>query len=123
MREEVPYPPSGGVYVLIKNDYSPIWKNQCGGYACNHKVTRGYLKLAGGREEEEKLTDFFCGEKWGGWCCEGIDEETAKFIESVIDSFEVNKEEMNNSQEAWIEGFLIVGGEKLPATLVWENSD
>ena len=93
------------------------WENQCGGYACIHRSAQGTLQKLNG--DSGKLLDFFTGGKYHGWCDGGIDAETADFIEQVVPEFIVDRDNLDNSCEAWILG--TVNGKY--AVLVWENSD
>ena len=96
-----------------------IYEQQCGGYSCRQESAQGQLINMESAQTANRLYKFFMGAFWGGWCYDGIDEETAKYIEQVVPRFSVNRNKLKDSCEAWIHGF--VGGE--PAVLTWENSD
>jgi hypothetical protein len=81
------------------------------------------------------------GSKYAGWCCEGIDEETARFldnqfltIDSAFERVRVDRDRLAESYEAWIwvRGVLsaqsVRAGENPKTTefrgvLTWPNSD
>jgi len=112
----IPSDSQNDIYAIIRGD-GEIWENQCGGYACNQRSAKGTLQKLNG--DGSLLYDFFTGEKYGGWCSDGIDEETADFIEKIVPEFKVNREKLDDSCEAWIVGFA----NNKDAVLVWGNSD
>ena len=113
--------PEHGVSCIVLGDGAE-WRQQCGGYSCRQETANGGLVLIANDDVSNKLTDYFCGDKWNGWCTSGIDEETASFIESVLPSgskFVVSRARFEDGCEAWVHGHL----DGLPAVLVWQNSD
>ena len=86
------------------------YSNQTGGYACYHPMEEGVFIPLGKEsvDQEKELCDYFTGAKWAGWCCEGIDEETAGFIEALMakshltQSITVDRTRLQDSQEAWV---------------------
>ena len=108
--------PEVGVYAIIFGD-GPEWVHQAGGYACHQMTASGTLKEI--RGDEKELYNFFTGDKYGGWCSDGIDSETADFIESVVSGFTVDRDKLSDCEEAWILGFV----DSSPAVLIWGNSD
>ena len=70
-----------GLIIMIKSGV--IYTNQTGGYACLHPETEGvYVPLSNEKSELlNKLMEYFTGSKWKGCCWNGIDEETAAFID------------------------------------------
>lgn len=104
------------------------YSNQSGGYACRHPEAIGqrmgfasplpYLEAV-----NDILGNYFCGPKWNGWCCDGIDEETAQFVENVFDcvigGVKVDRERFKDSHEAWV---YAKWGDR-SVVLCWENSD
>lgn len=110
------YVPNDGVKAIVLGD-GEQWYVQCGGYACNRKEAIGILKSLAG--DEELISNHFTGEKYGGWCDHGIDNETADFIEKAVPEFTVHRGRLLDSCEAWIVGFI---DSKL-AILTWDNSD
>ena len=78
----------------------------------------------------------FTGPKWGGWCSQHIDEETANEIGSVLadmpgrDQIIVDRTKLEMSWEAWVHvkitGPLLALVEHTAprnAILTWPNSD
>lgn len=110
--------PERGVSCIVLGT-GKTWRQQCGGYACLQKSARGTVEAVGGDDLGNVLTDHFCGPKWGGWCANAIDEETAVFIESLVPRFAVDRAAFDKSCEAWVHGLL----DGKPAILTWENSD
>lgn len=104
------------IHAIILGD-GDEWHNQCGGYACHQRYAHGTLHKLDG--DEIILSDFFTGEKYSGWCDDGIDAETASYIEAIVPDFKVDRDKFDESCEAWIHGF--VNGKA--AILVWGNSD
>ena len=131
-----------GLGLLIRWPSGVIYTHQTGGYQCNHPAEEGVFALFGRQTEEQsaKLTAYFCGPKWRGWCAEGIDRQTADFVDrvlrgSVLTNFlRVDRKRLRDSHEAWVyvdvlelpEGQDFFTIEKFGAckgVLLWENSD
>jgi len=102
--------------------------NQSGGFACRHPEIRGNVLVSGASKESlqiasDSLESFFCSDKWGGWCCEKIDKETARVVDAIFGTiypgFETDKSKYKKSMEAWVWGKL----DGKPVVAVWENSD
>lgn len=93
------------IYVDDKGSYEV--SNQIGGHGCKQGVARAEkIELIKTSGEIEKHFD----EKYGGWCFDGIDEETAKFLDLEISSlglfnFTVNRSRLKDCMEAWVHGF------------------
>ena len=129
MNPDTPNCPNYPFVILEKSDLVELlettYTNQTGGYACNHQkiVGRGYPIPI----EESILTDHFTGEKYGGWCCDGIDEETANWMDSILHKFSISVDRMKlkESQEAWvyIKSKLPGLNYELTGVLTWTNSD
>ncbi len=115
-----------------------VYRNQTGGHACLPSQIEGYLiPFAGAHSGKcERLFAHFTGPKWGGWCAEFIDAETANVIDSILadapgrDQVRVDRTKLNVSWEAWvhvrIEGPLLgLLEHDVPseAILTWPNSD
>ena len=98
----------------------------------------GYLVPFAGEHSDkcERLLSHFTGPKWGGWCAEFIDAETADVIDSILtdvpgrDQIRVDRTKLIDSREAWvhvkIEGPLLglrEHDEPSEAILTWPNSD
>ena len=118
------------------------YSNQSGGYACLHPLAEGvFVPIRDDALDIEKeLEDYFTGPKWNGWCCEGIDEETATFIDGVLTKcpltmeIKVDRTRLTDSHEAWVYvdygnpqeanwSSEISGFGPCKAVLTWENSD
>ena len=76
----------GGLALIVPASTGIVYRNQTGGHACLPSQMEGYLvPLAGEmRTKCEGLLSHFTGPKWGGWCSERIDAETADEIDSVL---------------------------------------
>ena len=91
--------------------------------------------------QQEELERYFMGKKWRGHCDDGIDEETADFVDTVLVSsyvtkrLKVNREKLADSHEAWIHVVILPPDDRdidlqefygFPSNigiLTWENSD
>ena len=107
------------IIIICKTGF--VYTNQTGGYGCNHSEIEGSLMpVCGGISSE--LENHFCG-KWNGWCNDGIDEATAKFIDSLLTecSWLVDRNKLKESQEAWI--FVNDTVTEMRGILTWMNSD
>ena len=115
-----------------------VYRNQTGGHACLQSELEGYLVPFAGevRDKCERLLSHFTGPKWGGWCSERIDEETADEIDSVLaempgrDQITVDRTKLNQSCEAWVHVriigpllALVEHAAPSEAILTWRNSD
>jgi len=115
-----------------------VYRNQTGGHACLQSQAEGYLVPFAGevRDKCERLLLYFTGPKWGGWCSERIDEETADEIDSVLadmpgrDQITVDRAKLSLSCEAWVHVSvtapllsLVENAEPNEAILTWPNSD
>ena len=113
--------PERGVSCIVLGE-GVDWQQQCGGYTCRQEMARGALVLVANDDVANKLTDHFLGDKWGGWCSSGIDEETASFIEETLSAelkFVVSRARLEDDCEAWVHGHI----DGAAAVLVWENCD
>lgn len=128
----------GGLALIVPESTGILYRNQTGGHACLPSQMEGYLvPLAGGIPRPcERLLSHFTGPKWGGWCSERIDAETADEIDSVLaeilrqDQIVVDRTKLEMSWEAWVH--VIIAGPLLAlvehaepgeAILTWPNSD
>ena len=128
----------GGLALIVPASTGIVYQNQTGGHACLPSRQEGYLVPFGGdvAGKCERLLAHFTGPKWGGWCSEGIDEETAAFIEKILaempgrDEIIVNRTKLDVSWEAWVH--VRIAGPMLAlvehdrpgeAILTWPNSD
>ena len=128
----------GGLALIVPASTGIVYRNQTGGHACLLCGQEGYLiPLAGVIAEKcDRLLSHFTGPKWGGWCSERIDEETAAFIDHVLaempgrDEITVDRTKLDLSWEAWVH--VRIAGQLLAlleharpthAILTWPNSD
>ena len=133
---------AGGIGLILLHGSGVFYTNQTGGHACSHPEAEGtYVPLHDELLRQQKLLrEHFTGPKWGGWCTDGIDEETAVFIDEVLarspytDMLRVDRGRHEESHEAWIyvrievaEGeagrLLWQGLAVRDGVLTWENSD
>ena len=135
---------SWGLGIIIPYPSGVLYNAQVGGTSCLQLHVEGvYVPLLDelkGNEQEDKLLQFFTGDKWWGACSNGIDEATADFIDVVLaESYntrflKVNRGKLKESCEAWIhvtrfpesapEPFhTILGFQTNEAILTWANSD
>lgn len=98
-----------------------VYKTQTGGFACHNREIEGEFSPRSD-EIEDRLIEWFTGPKYNGWCCEGIDEEDALFIESLLadKNYKVDRSKLKDSEEAWVWMLL---RDVTPCVLVWTNSD
>jgi hypothetical protein len=128
----------GGLALIVPASTGIVYRNQTGGHACLPSQMEGYLvPLAGEMSTKcERLLSHFTGPKWGGWCSEHIDAETADEIDSVLadmlrqDQIIVDRTKLEMSWEAWVHVkiagpllALVEHGEPKEAILTWPNSD
>ena len=128
----------GSLALIVPASTSMVYRNQTGGHACLPSQIEGYLIPFSGEHsgKRDRLLSYFAGPKWGGWCAECIDEETADVIDSILadmpdrDQIRVDRTKLNVSWEAWvhvkIDGPLLgLLEHELPseAILTWPNSD
>lgn len=128
----------GGLALIVPASTGIVYRNQTGGHACLPSQMEGYLvPLAGEMHEKcERLLSHFAGPKWGGWCSERIDGETADEIDSVLadilrgDQIVVDRTRLDMSWEAWVHVKIISALVSLvehadpeEAILTWPNSD
>ena len=110
-----------GAIILLREDPDAIEvSNQVGGHACHHRVATGLVYFKTTFEGLEEHFEATLGE-YGGWCCDGISEKTADFLDQNLKhrAFKVDRSKLKDCQEAWIFGFY----EGDPAILTWGNSD
>ncbi|MDI7197737.1 DUF6210 family protein [Leptospira santarosai] len=128
--------------LIIEHKTGVLYSNQAGGYAClQPKIEGAFVPIKDPENKVQmKLQKYFTGSKWGGWCNERIDEETADFIDSLLGSLyllsnlKVNRNRMSESYEAWIyvnlfpknedsEYQIYYGFTGDSGILTWKNSD
>lgn len=134
--------PSVGLGVIVLDSIEGIdYSAQVGGYACHDPIERGfYIPLCDSEQKDmEALMNYFTGPKWNGWCCEGIDEETALWLDSWLqktlpdEHLVVDRQRLSESQEAWIyvirqdanwsQYARIQNVRTFSGVLTWANSD
>jgi Family of unknown function (DUF6210) len=100
-----------GLGLIILQPSGVFYTHETGGYACRHSQEQGvFVPIHRGPDDDQEslLIDYFTGPKWGGWCDEGIDEETAKYVDHVLslgpetDCLTVDRTRLADSMEAWI---------------------
>ena len=129
-----------GIGLIFQCQSGVLYTNQVGGYACLQPEIEGvFMPLADEKfDKYHDLKRFFARGNWKGNCYNGINEETAKFVDSILfnllgtQTVEVDKDKLFESNEAWIyvvafddgvtykqwEGFGDATG-----VLTWMNSD
>lgn len=124
--------------LIVPASTKVVYRNQTGGHASLQSEAEGYLVPFAGEvgDKCERLLSHFTGPKWGGWCSERIDEETADEIDSVLaempgrDQITVDRTKLSQSCEAWV--YVRIIGPLLAlvehaapseAILTWPNSD
>jgi len=136
-----------GIGLIIKCPSGVCISNQTGGYACHHPEVEGvFVPLLADRGAPSntvlcQLERFFTEGKWGGWCENGIDAETADFMDSLLASsdelkfIKVDRALLADSEEAWVHVILDPSRNEMPvpvmdgfedgtaAVLTWPNSD
>lgn len=130
------------VGLIILRPSGVYYSNQTGGYACQHPLEEGVFVPIHSCELDfgKALSEYFTGSKWNGWCCDGIDEETAAFMDSLLkksglsNEIKVDRTRLKDSREAWVyvnvntpaktNWLSAISGLGLcSAVLTWENSD
>ncbi len=109
-KREVELYESLGLGLIFHCESGVIFTSQVGGYSCWQLAEEGiYIPLDDEVQKlDKKLHDHFTGSKWKGWCCHGIDEETADFIDDLLQSsiltkmLTVDRTRLDQSMEAMI---------------------
>ncbi len=127
-----------GLALIVPASIGIVYQNQTGGHACLPSRQEGYLIPFAGDVSEKcaRLLAYFTGPKWGGWCSEQIDEETADFVDRVLadmpgrNEIVVDRTRLDASWEAWVHVrivgpllSLIEHAAPEEAILTWPNSD
>lgn len=127
-----------GLALIVPATTNVVYRNQNGGHACFQSEVEGYVVPFGGEgcKACERLWSHFTGPKWGGWCCERIDDETADEIDAVLSGVArrveivVDRDKLNESREAWVHVkitgpllALVEHATPTEAILTWPNSD
>jgi hypothetical protein len=106
---------SVGVGLIVSYPSGILFTNQVGGHACLRPSEEGiYIPLHDEVNDQEKtFYKYFTGPKWRGWCSNGIDEETAEFVDGVLQKslsttmITVDRQRLSDSSEAWI--YVLIG--------------
>ena len=129
-----------GIGVIVEFPSGVRYTNQIGGYACNHPQVEGvFLSLTHPLISQcKELQEFFVGPRWKGSCYEGIDKETANFIDAILakstytQALKVNRAKLADSHEAWVHVIVSPRGQQAElwsgfsnalGIITWENSD
>lgn len=128
----------GGLALIIPSKTGIVYRTQSGGHSCFQTEAEGYIvPIAGERQGiVERLHSHFAGPKWGGWCSQGIDDQTADEIEQLLDEVSrrdqitIDRDKLEDSWESWIHVkihgqllSLIENSNPTSAILTWPNSD
>lgn len=118
--------------LIILGPTGVSYYQQCGGFSCDERLAEGSLVLLNKNVLKDgnwhktlpPLAEYFTSEKWHGWCDDGIDSETADFIDKHFEWSEhqiikVDRNRLHESCEAWIHVKIYY----MPAILTWPNSD
>jgi hypothetical protein len=128
-----------GVGLIFPYSSGVVYQNQTGGYACLQSSVEGiFVPLQGEPFDHYKAfhTFFFKG-KWAGNCANGIDGETADFIDATLarlpghSGIKVDRSRLAESHEAWVHvtladptcAGLLEGFNSAHGILTWSNSD
>lgn len=77
-----------GLALIVPAATGIAYANQTGGYLCTQSSQEGFLLLIDS-EFPYEIGSYFTGDKWGGWCSGGIDEETADWVDNVLSQMPV----------------------------------
>lgn len=125
-------PPIG---IIFPMDSGIRFTRQCGGHACHQEAVEGvYAPITPYKAtlfEDELDTHFIdIPGKYQGWCCYGIDEETAQWLDQLLvkyadkhGRFTVNRDRLKESKEAWIHLYFERENHFQKCILTWSNSD
>jgi len=100
-----------GLGLIILQPSGAFYTHETGGYACYPAHAEGVfapLHREADDDQETLLTAHFSGSKWNGWCSDGIDEQTADYVDYVLSLsittqyLKVDRTRLADSREAWI---------------------
>lgn len=127
-----------GLGVIVLGPSGAVYSNQCGGYACYHPDAEGIYVPLGDSPDEFEVHFYGPDSKWRGRCFDGIDEETARFIDAHLQSrvfggavcISVDRVRLADCVEAWVHVVIAENADaRLSAhggkrgVLTWRNSD
>ncbi|MCA9882794.1 MAG: hypothetical protein H6670_00310 [Anaerolineaceae bacterium] len=122
---------SCGLGLIIKYPSGVLYSNQAGGYACMQPAEEGiYVPLSNdGFNLDQIFYKYFTGPKWMGGCANGIDDETADFIDEQLKTYlpasiiRVDRDRMKDSYEAWVYVRIAIQPDERPAySITFEGS-
>lgn len=126
-------PPIG---IIFPMDSGIRFTRQCGGHACHQEAAQGLLYPIDSHYKQNvfnnELDTHFVDKpgKYQGWCCYGIDEETALWLDQLLvkyadkhGRFTVNRDRLKESKEAWIHLKFSREDCYQRCILTWSNSD
>jgi hypothetical protein len=136
---------AAGFGLIVPHPSGVYYSNQTGGFSCSQPALEGiYLPLDADVKPEFKAEldqHFFFGPKYRGHCYNGIDEETASFLDKLFTTepatndlqIQVDRSKLQHSMEAWIHVlfknndehlFTFPGNDQvLNGVVTWPNSD
>lgn len=128
----------GGLALIVPSKTGVVYRTQSGGHSCYQTKAEGYVVPLAGEQHDilVRLHEHFTGPKWGGWCSNGIDDETADFLENILvklahrENISVARARFVDSWESWVHvringasNALIENATPTSAILTWPNSD
>ncbi|MFC1609866.1 DUF6210 family protein [Myxococcota bacterium] len=129
-------PRNSGLSLIVKLPTGCAYLNQTGGHFCHQSWAEGLLVLLKTPCEftmAGRLRGVFTGEsKYGGYCGDGIDEEDAQEIDSLLresirgysksePALSVDRERLADSWEAWVHVVIGKHPERPTKPQQWEN--
>ena len=128
----------GSLELVVPSTTGVTYRQQLGGHSCLQTDAEGYLVPIAGEvpNATERLRAHFTGGKWGGWCSNGIDDETANIIDQLLADvvrrvhIKVDRSRLGDSWESWIRVeiagpllSLVENSQPISAILTWPNSE
>ncbi len=130
-----------GLWLLVPYPTGVVYTHQCGGHGCRQESVAGCLVPLYDESKptmEEELEQHFTGPPYNGWCDNGINIDTAKWLNARLnlvkwDAFDmlyVDGTKLAQSCEAFVflRGIInqsgpLAGIQEMLAILIWPNSD
>jgi hypothetical protein len=98
-----------GMGIIVSHPTGIFVSNQVGGHACQHPSLEGfYLPLVMARSPVMASLHEHFTEKWRSHCYDGIDAETADFMDGLFEQehcsrgLKVDRSKLDNCLEAWV---------------------